>query len=107
MHGEVRQRFQSANVNVLSLSNVRVERTWLYQRGEITNAVDRETGQNLKAQFRKVDPFVRGVLGSSVIEIEAIDVYVCPDCLNEKNSLPKKQSRLAAARALAPKIEGV
>ncbi len=47
-----------------------------YQSGEITNAIDSEAGQNLMAQLCQVDSFVRGVLRGSVIEIEAIDVYV-------------------------------
>jgi hypothetical protein len=48
-----------------------------------------EAGQDLKAQLGEVYPLVRGILCGSVIEIEAIDVYVRPGCLNGKMA-PKK-----------------
>jgi hypothetical protein len=76
MYGEVRECSQSTNVNFLPESNLWIGRTRRYQSGEITNAIDSEAGQNLTAQLCQVDPFVRGVLRGSVIEIEAIDVYV-------------------------------
>lgn len=86
---------------------MRIGRKRLYERGEVTDAMDINAGQDLKAQLSKVHPFVGGVLGGSVIEVEAIDVYVCPGCLNGENGPSKKQSRRTAARALPPKIEGV
>lgn len=106
MHTKIWDSLQGTNVYFLALSNLLIGRARLYECSEISNTVNGEARQNSKAQIREVHPFVRGIFGGSIIEIEAIDVDVCSNCRNEKRPL-KKQSRLTAARALAPKIEGV
>lgn len=82
---------------------MRIGRHRFYQCREIANPIDVQAGENLNTQFSKVHPFVKGVLSGSVIQVEAINIYVRP---NGFWSL-KRQSRLAAARTLSPKIKGV
>jgi hypothetical protein len=102
VYGQVGNRLESANVNVLSSPFLRIGGHWLYKGSEVAQSMDIDVGQHVQTKGGEIHPFVRRVFDSPVVEIEPVYVNVGTDSPNLK-----KQSRLSAARALSPKIEGV
>ncbi len=102
MNGEIWDRLERSDVELLPLRNLQISRRRFHQSREVPDAIDRDPGQHLTAEFGDVEPLVRRVLDGTVVQVEAVDVNIRS---NPKGS-EKKQSRLAAARTLAPKIEG-
>lgn len=56
MHREVRECLQGADIDFLPQPDVWIGRKWLYEGGEITDAMDIKARQDLKAQLGKVHP---------------------------------------------------
>jgi len=102
MDREIRDCFKRTNVNLLTSALLGIGRQRFNQRGEIAQSVEIQSRQNVRAKKRQIDPFVRGVLGSPVVKVESVYVHV-----RSEDRCLQKQSRLSAARALSPKIEGV
>lgn len=102
MDAEIRQRLQGADIDFLTKPGARVGRERLHKCGEVPNAIDIQAREHLQAQRGDIYPLVWGVLRGPVVEIEPIYINI-----RANSRAPQKQSRLSAARALSPKIEGV
>jgi hypothetical protein len=82
---------------------LRIGGHWLHKCSEIAHSMNLDVGQYVGTEGGKIHPFVGRVFGGPIVEVESIYIYVGTD----SPTLKQKQSRLSAARALSPKIEGV
>lgn len=76
VNGKVRNRFEGANENLLPSRHMWIGGRAFYRGREVSDPVDRKSGENCKAELSDVEPLVWSALSGSVIQVEAVDVNV-------------------------------
>src|SRR5687768_3838221 len=76
MDGKIRNCLQRSNVGPLTLALPHIWGPRSHQRSEVSDAVNRVSGQESPAQKRDVEPPQGGAFECTVVEIESVDVDV-------------------------------
>lgn len=76
MHAQIWQGAEGSDVHLLSVPLLGICGPRSDQRGEIPNSVDFVSRENLRAEFRQIQPAVGSLAETAVVKIESVDVDV-------------------------------